>query len=247
MALKTQINAEELDQMPEALREFYVESDESGKFDLSTDSDDRLTEFRANNRTLFREVEELKKAHADQSSALQSAKEEAQKRTEKDLLSEGKIDELLAQRTEAMRGSYEEKLAEITRAHSEAEKTLDVHIVENQIRDAAIKAQAKNDRAVDHIIRAVRPHVQRDGTQAVRVDGSGNTVMAEDGKTPQGILDLVAEMKISDAFLFAESSGSGANGGGVTNSGTGKQRIRRSEIGKYINEVAAGEVEIVEG
>ena len=247
MALKTQINAEELDQMPEALREFYVESDESGKFDLSTDSDDRLTEFRANNRTLFREVEELKKAHADQSSALQSAKEEAQKRTEKDLLSEGKIDELLAQRTEAMRGSYEEKLGEITRAHTEAEKTLDVHIVENQIRDAAIKAQARNDRAVDHIIRAVRPHVQRDGTQAVRIDASGNTVMAEDGKTPQGILDLVAEMKVSDGFLFAESSGSGASGGDATNGATGKKRIRRSEIGKYINEVAAGDVEIVEG
>jgi|TARA_R110001592_G_scaffold282325_1_gene550042 hypothetical protein len=247
MALKTQINAEELDQMPEALREFYVESDESGKFDLSTDSDDRLTEFRANNRTLFREVEELKKAHADQSSALQSAKEEAQKRTEKDLLSEGKIDELLAQRTEAMRGSYEEKLGEITRAHTEAEKTLDVHIVENQIRDAAIKAQARNDRAVDHIIRAVRPHVQRDGTQAVRIDASGNTVMAEDGKTPQGILDLVAEMKVSDGFLFAESTGSGASGGDATNGATGKKRIRRSEIGKYINEVAAGDVEIVEG
>ena len=193
------------------------------------------------------EVEELKRAHADQSSALQSAKEEAQKRTEKDLLSEGKIDELLAQRTEAMRGSYEEKLGEITRAHTEAEKTLDVHIVENQIRDAAIKAQARNDRAVDHIIRAVRPHVQRDGTQAVWIDSSGNTVMAEDGKTPQGILDLVAEMKVSDGFLFAESTGSGASGGDATNGATGKKRIRRSEIGKYINEVAAGDVEIVEG
>ena len=245
MAIKSIVSEQEYEELPEAIREHYKE--DGGQYVLSTDGDDRLTEFRQNNRTLFREVEELKKAHADQSSVLQSAKEEAQKRTEKDLLSEGKIDELLAQRTEAMRGSYEEKLGEITRAHTEAEKTLDIHIVENQIRDAAIKAQARNDRAVDHIIRAVRPHVKRDGTQAVRVDGSGNTVMAEDGTTPQGILDLVAEMKISDAFLFAESTGSGANGGGVTNSGTGKQRIRRSEIGKYINEVAAGEVEIVDG
>ena len=247
MALKTQINAEELDQMPEALREFYVESSESGKFDLATDQSDRIREFRENNITLTQQVREREADLQKAKSELDGAKGEVQKRFEKELLSEGKIDELLAQRTEAMRQSYEEKLGEITRSHSEAEKTLDVHIVENQIRDAAIKAQAKNDRAVDHIIRAVRPHVQRDGTQAVRVDGSGNTVMAEDGKPPQGILDLVAEMKISDAFLFAESSGSGANGGGVTNSGTGKQRIRRSEIGKYINEVAAGEVEIVEG
>ena len=247
MALKTQINAEELDQMPEALREFYVESDESGKFDLSTDQSNRIREFRENNIALTQQVRERDADLQKAQSELDSAKGEVQKRFEKELLSEGKIDELLAQRTEAMRGSYEDKLVEITKAHTEAEKTLDIHIVENQIRDAAIKAQARNDRAVDHIIRAVRPHVKRDGTQAVRVDGSGNTVMAEDGTTPQGILDLVAEMKISDAFLFAESSGSGANGGGVTNSGTGKQRIRRSEIGKYINEVAAGEVEIVDG
>jgi len=245
MAIKSIVSEQEYRELPEAIREHYNE--DGGDYVLATDGDDRLSEFRANNRTLFREVEDLKKAHADQSSVLQSAKEEAQKRTDKDLLSEGKIDELLAQRTEAMRGSYEEKLGEITRAHTEAEKTLDIHIVENQIRDAAIKAQARNDRAVDHIIRAVRPHVQRDGTQAVRVDASGNTVMAEDGKTPQGILDLVAEMKVSDGFLFAESTGSGATGGNAANSATGKKRIRRSEIGKYISEVAAGDVEIVEG
>jgi len=247
MALKTQINAEELDQMPEALREFYVESSESGKFDLATDQSDRIREFRENNITLTQQVREREADLQKAKSELDGAKGEVQKRFEKELLSEGKIDELLAQRTEAMRQSYEEKLGEITRSHSEAEKTLDVHIVENQIRDAAIKAQAKNDRAVDHIIRAVRPHVQRDGTQAVRIDSSGNTVMAEDGTTPQGILDLVAEMKVSDGFLFAESSGSGASGGDATNGATGKKRIRRSEIGKYINEVAAGDVEIVEG
>jgi predicted transcriptional regulator len=57
----------------------------------------------------------------------------------------------------------------------------------------------------------------------------------------------VAEMKVSDGFLFAESTGSGASGGDATNGATGKKRIRRSEIGKYINEVAAGDVEIVEG
>jgi len=247
MALKTRISASELDAMPEVLREFYIESSESGLYDLSTDHESKIGEFRDNNIALSQELRQREADLQKAKSELDGAKGEVQKRFEKELLSEGKIDELLAQRTEAMRGSYEEKLGEITRAHTEAEKTLDIHIVENQIRDAAIKAQAKNDRAVDHIIRAVRPHVQRDGTQAVRVDGSGNTVMAEDGMTPQGILDLVAEMKISDAFLFAESSGSGANGGGAANSGTGKQRIRRSEIGKYINEVAAGEVEIVEG
>jgi len=247
MALKTRVTAEERDEMPEALREFYVEGDESGSFDLLTDGDQKLNEFRANNRALYREVEELKKAQAEQDAALKAAQGEVQHRAEKELLSEGKIDELLAQRTEAMRGSHDEKVGDIEGKLAEAERTLDIHIVENQIRDAATKAQARNDRAVDHIIRAVRPQVRREGTNAVRIDSTGNTVMAEDGTTPQGILDLVEEMRVSDSFLFAESTGSGASGGQAPNGAAGKKRIRRSEIGKYIKEVADGSVEVVEG
>ena len=247
MALKTQVTAEELDEMPEALREFYVESSEAGRYDLATDGDEKLAEFRANNRTLYRQVEELKEAQAKQSEALKAAQGEVKQRAEKELLSEGKIDELLDQRTEAMRSSYDERVADLTNKLADAEKTLDVSIVENQIRDAAIKANAKNDRAVSHIIRAVRPQVMRDGVQAVRVDSQGNPIMTEDGKTPQGIEEVVEELKVSDAFLFAESSGSGASGGEAANGAAGKPRIRRSEIGRYINEVAAGEGEGVEG
>ena len=83
MAIKSIVSEQEYEELPEAIREHYKE--DGGEYVLSTDGDDRLTEFRANNRNLFREVEELKKAHADQASDLQSAKEEAQKRTEKDL------------------------------------------------------------------------------------------------------------------------------------------------------------------
>jgi len=229
------------------MREFYVESSEAGSYQLSTDHESRVDEFRENNIALSQELrkreEDLQKAQSE----LDSAKGEVQKRFEKELLSEGKIDELLNQRTEAMRSSYDERVADLSGKLEEAEQTLDVSIVENQIRDAAIKANARNDRAVEHIIRAIRPNVKRNGTQAVRVDSSGNPIMGDDGKTPQGILDLVEEMKASDGFLFAESSGSGANGGGAANSATSKKRIRRSEIGKYVNEVAAGEVEVVDG
>ena len=247
MALKTQIDAAELDEMPEALREFYVESSEAGKYDLSTDQADRIREFRENNIALTQTVRDRDADLQKAQSELDSAKGEVQKRFEKELLSEGKVEELLDQRTEAMRGSYDERIADLTNKLNDAEQTLDVSIVENQIRDAAIKANAKSDRAVLHIIRAVRPHVMRDGVNAVRVDSNKNPIMGEDGKTPQGIAEVVEEMKVSDGFLFAESSGSGASGGGAANGATGKKRIRRSEIGKYVNEVAAGEVEVVEG
>lgn len=245
MTIKTILTADQYDELSDPMKEHYEERDD--QYMLASDASDKVAEFRDNNRTLFKENEALKKRQDEIEAALKESQTDVQKRTEKDLLSEGKIDELLAQRTDAMRQSYEEKLADLAGKYTEAEKTLDIHIIENQIRDAAIKAQARNDRAVEHIIRAVRPHVRRDGVNAVRVDTEGSTVMADDGKTPQGIPELVEEMRASDTFLFAESTGSGATGGGAPNGSASKQRIRRSEIGKYIEEVADGKVEVVDG
>ncbi|MEK9749192.1 MAG: hypothetical protein VW333_10760 [Pseudomonadales bacterium] len=242
--LNSIIDADAFDNLPEDIKEHYAQDGDN--YVLQTDSNDKIDEFRNNNRTLYRENEELKKRQAEFEKQLAESQKEVQQRTEKELLNEGKIDELLDKRTEAMRQSYEEKINQLAQQYQAAEQTLDIHIVENQIRDAAIKAHARNDRAVDHIIRAIKPQLKRDGTSAVRVDGQGNAVMGSDGKTPQGIPDLVEELRASDSFLFAESTGSGANGGQNATQ-NGKKRIRRSEIGKYITEVAKGEVEIVDG
>jgi len=242
--LNSIIDADAFDNLPEGIKEHYAQDGDN--YVLQTDSNDKIDEFRNNNRTLYRENEELKKRQAEFEKQLAESQKEVQQRTEKELLSEGKIDELLDKRTEAMRQSYEEKINQLAQQYQSAEQTLDIHIVENQIRDAAIKAHARNDRAVDHIIRAIKPQLKREGTSAVRVDGQGNAVMGSDGKTPQGIPDLVEELRASDSFLFAESTGSGANGGQNATQ-NGKKRIRRSEIGKYITEVAKGEVEIVDG
>ncbi len=242
--LNSIIDADAFDNLPEGIKEHYAQDGDN--YVLQTDNNDKIDEFRNNNRTLYRENEELKKRQAEFENQLAESQKEVQQRTEKELLSEGKIDELLDKRTEAMRQSYEQKINEISQQYQSAEQTLDIHIVENQIRDAAIKSHARNDRAVDHIIRAIRPQLKRDGTTAVRVDAQGNPVMSSDGKTPQGIPDLVEELRASDSFLFAESTGSGANGG-ETATQNGKKRIRRSEIGKYVSEVSKGEVEIIDG
>ena len=242
--LNSIIDADAFDNLPEGIKEHYAQDGDN--YVLQTDSNDKIDEFRNNNRTLYRENEELKKRQAEFEKQLAESQKEVQQRTEKELLNEGRIDELLDKRTEAMRQSYEEKINQLAQQYQSAEQTLDIHIIENQIRDAAIKAHARNDRAVDHIIRAIKPQLKREGTSAVRVDGQGNAVMGSDGKTPQGIPDLVEELRASDSFLFAESTGSGANGGQNATQ-NGKKRIRRSEIGKYITEVAKGEVEIVDG
>ena len=84
MALKTQIDAAELDEMPEALREFYVESSEAGKYDLSTDQSDRIREFRENNIALTQTVRDRDADLQKAQSELDSAKGEVQKRFEKE-------------------------------------------------------------------------------------------------------------------------------------------------------------------
>ena len=245
MAIKSIVTADEYEALAEALKEHYeAEGDE---YHLTTDRSDRarLSEFRDNNRALYKENEALKKRQDEIEQALKEVKGEANALAEKELLSEGKIDELLSQRTEAMRASYDEQIKTKADALVTAERDLDRYVIENQIRDEAIKAQAKGG-AVDHIIRALRPQIKRAGATAFRVDDNGEPVMGDDGKTPQGIDSLIDELKVSDVFLFAESVGSGATGGVPVN-GAAKQRIRRSEIGKYINEVDAGEVEIIDG
>ncbi|MAK37401.1 MAG: hypothetical protein CMC15_14695 [Flavobacteriaceae bacterium] len=244
MTLKSIIDADSFEKLTEETKAFYVKKEDG--YVLETDTTEKLNEFRDNNRALFRENEEFKKKTTELESKLEQLEKTVTEKNEKELLSEGKIDELLTQRTEAMRQSYEEKLENLSKNYETAEKTLDIHIVENQIREEAIKANAKNDRAVNHIIRAIRPNLKRDGTNAVRVDTDGNVVMSDDGSTPQGIAEIVEELKVSDGFLFAESTGSGATGG-QDQAVSAKKKIRRSEIGKYISEVSKGEVDIIDG
>ena len=60
MALKTIIDADAFDQLPETLKEFY-NKDEQDKYVLQTDSKEKINEFRDNNRNLYKENEDLKK------------------------------------------------------------------------------------------------------------------------------------------------------------------------------------------
>ena len=245
MAIKAIITANEFEELADGLREHYEADGDGYQLITDTPDKDKIAEFRDNNRTLYKENEDLKKRQATMEKSLKELQGEVTARSEKDLLSEGKIDELLTQRTEAMRNSYDEQIQAKTDALVAAERDLDRYVIENQIRDSAVKATAKAG-AVDHIIRAIRPQIKRDGATAFRVDDKGEPIMSEDGKTPQGIDSLIDELRASDGFLFAESTGSGAAGGSQGN-GTTKQRIRRSEIGKYVDEVAKGDVEVIDG
>ena len=59
--------------------------------------------------------------------------------------------------------------------------------------------------------------------------------------------ELLARIRFREVVVGEHALAHPLVHGGAANGATGKKRIRRSEIGKYVNEVAAGEVEVVEG
>ena len=81
MALKTIVDAEGFEQLPDALKEFY--NQDGDNFVLSTDSNDKINEFRNNNRNLYNENEELKKKQTDIQNQLKQFQEKNQERQEK--------------------------------------------------------------------------------------------------------------------------------------------------------------------
>ncbi len=142
MALKTQIDAAELDEMPEALREYYTESSEAGKYDLATDGDEKLAEFRAIIGRYTDRSRSLKKPRRRRRGTQSRAGRGQATRREGTPL-RGQDRRVARSAHRAMRGSYDERIADLTNKLTDAEKTLDVSIVENQIRDAAIKRMPK--------------------------------------------------------------------------------------------------------
>ena len=91
MALKSIIDANGFEELPEDLKKFYVKKEDG--YILETDTTDKLNEFRDNNRTLFRENEDFKKKTSELESKLEQLEKTVTEKNEKELLSEGKIDE----------------------------------------------------------------------------------------------------------------------------------------------------------
>ena len=60
--LNSIIDAGAFDNLPEGIKEHYAQDGEN--YVLQTDSNDKIDEFRNNNRNLYRENEEIKKKQA---------------------------------------------------------------------------------------------------------------------------------------------------------------------------------------
>lgn len=251
-----------LESVPEALRPFYVERDGKAVIDLEGGWEDvgglksalgrHKTEV-ANLKARTKRFEDLGITDPDQ---LSNDLAELERLRQIDPKSEaGRIaEERIKSVADQLKASHAKELGKVTDTATRYRARLESHLVDN----AAITALNEHRGNV----RLLLPHVKAN-TRVVEdggdfrlevIDAAGNPRIGRKGEA-MTVSELVESMRADDTFAAAFAAdnrqGSGhppsGSGGGRTGSG-GKVRItvQEAQSGKYIDQIAAGQVEIVD-
>lgn len=216
-----------LEDVEEQYRPFYKEQD--GVFVLQVEGATdkaRLDEFRTNNITLREQMDAMKAQFEglDPEEA-RKALEERQKLRDKKLLEAGKVDELLAERTAAMKAEYEKQIGKLTKELTGATGQLERLLIDNAIQTESAKAGVRTTALEDVLLRGRARFKLQDG-KAVPVDQDGKVIFGKDGTNPQSISEWLADLAPAAPHLFEASTGGGAKPGPTGQAGQ-KQMKRK--------------------
>lgn len=243
MSLKSVV--EDINAVPEALREFYSEQD--GKYQLSVEGlvpKSRLDEFRANNIALAQERDALRQRYdgIDPGRARELLAK-AQAEQDKKLIDAGKVDELVAQRVETMRADYEAQLQNELGKGQKLQSQLEGLLIDGAIRDAAARAGIRPTAVEDVLLR---------GRALFKlIDGKALPVQDEQvlyGKTGEAMTmdEWLNDLSGRAPHLFEPSRGGGAAGGAI-GMAIGHKRITPGDSKGFINNltgIARGDVRV---
>lgn len=209
MSIKTRVKT--LEEIPEAIREFYVEQD--GEFFLPVEGmvgKDKLDEFRTNNIELKKQLEAItEKFDGVDPDAFRELTAKAQKERDKKLLDSGKVDEMITERLNAAKAGFDKEKKGIEETNRKLNIQLEGLLIDNAVRDAAAKAGVKSGAVDDVLLRARQVFKLIDG-RAVAYDGE-KQIFGTTGN-PISVLEYIAD-KLAPAapHLFEASKGTGAN------------------------------------
>lgn len=216
-----------LEGLSDALKELYTQRSD-GKFALDLDGEPvgfvakgKLDEFRNNNVELMKQLEALKgKSLSDEDLAeFTKLREEQQKMKDKQLIDAGKIDELLATRTEQMRkdfeakyGALDKKYTETAEQYAQTQTRLSSVLIDAELSKTITQVgQIRKGALTDIMLRAKTAWQYKDG-QLVAVDGEGQPVYSKDGKSPMSMTEWCQGLAESAPYLFEGNQGGGAQG-----------------------------------
>lgn len=227
MALKAILDS--LDGLSDELKKLYTQKD--GKFHLDVEGvvpKDRLDEFRNNNIELKRQLDELtgKYKDIDPEQVRVLLKKEADNK-EKKMIDEGKIPELVEERTKAMKADYETKIKDLTDKIGSSNSQLERLLVDNTIQAEAVKAGVRETAMEDVLLRGRSRYKVQDG-KAVPVAPDGKIIYGKDGTSPESMTEWLGGLSSAAPHLFNASTGGGAQGN--TNGKGGVKSMTRKDF-----------------
>lgn len=221
------------DEIPDSLREHYVEKD--GKFVLDAEGVEDVTGLK---RSLERERKTAQELAARYKGIdpdkYKAAVEKLEALEDKELIAAGDVEKLLQVRTDRMRQDYDARLAAVSGENQTLASKLSELLIDNGIQTAAIKHKVRETAVTDALLRGRQVFKLVDG-KAIPHKPDGSVWYGKDGNTPLSAEEWVGGVLAQDApHMFEPSTGGGTPpGGGSKASG--------SQGGAYVISKAASQ------
>ena len=173
----------------------------------------KLDEFRGNNVKLMKDMETLSaKFDGIDVDGYKDMVKQQQAMKDKKLISEGKIDELLEERTKTMREKHNQELEKIQGLNATLNKQLETLVIDNAVRDSATKSGVVDTGIDDVLLRSQSVFSLKEG-KAVPHDREGNVIYGEGTSEPMSVNEWVKSQMEVAPHLFKSSNGSGSEHG----------------------------------
>ena len=181
----------------------------------------KLDEFRANNVKLMKDMDTLSdKFEGLDLDGYNDMLKQQQALKDKKLLDAGKIDELLEERTKAMREQHNKELEKIQGTNKTLNTQLETLVIDNAVRDSASKAGVVDTGIDDVLLRSQAVFSLKEG-KAVPHDRDGNVIYGEGTSEPMSVNEWVKGQMEVAPHLFKSSQGGGSeHGKNFTGSGS---------------------------
>ena len=250
-----------LEGLDEVYHGLYDEKDD-GSFILAIEgqfpglvSKVKLQEFRDKNIDLLKKNDKFEEKFADiDPDKYHELVEEHDKQKDKKMIDAGKLEELLEEKTEKMRGNYESQITTVQSALEDSKKengklnvSLSKVLIDTEISKEVLSIGVPRKGAmVDILGRANNTWKIVEGAPQP-LNSSGDPIYGKDGKEVMTIKEWTEDLAETAPHLFEGSKGGG--GGGGDNRNVSKDKISKDDKEAFvenIEKIAKGEVEVTD-
>jgi len=248
-----------IEELPEAIQSSYKKNDEDGKYYLQVQGlpelqsmQEKVKEFRNNNIEIMKErdnlkmsLEKIKNIDPEKYKELLSKEKLF---NENKMYDDNAIDELVASRTERMRGDYDNQIKAFQESVSERDSSIGKltnelarERIDNQVQKHVLAVANVAQGAMDDVIRyGSTVFTMNEDMKPVALDANGHVIPGKDGASPLSIEEWASNLPHEKPYFFTPSEGSGSEGNRSHGKGEkvewGKlspgERIRRARAAK---------------